>query len=406
MTRRITVAGVSKFFYLYENHSNKLKSTLTNLARLRMRKRRKFWALQDLDFTVDQGEVLGIVGRNGSGKSTLLKILSRITVPSKGRIEMFGRVNTLLEVGTGFHPELTGRENVFLNGSILGMSRSEIKSKFDEIVTFAEVEAFLDTPIKHFSSGMFVRLAFSVAAHLEPDILIVDEVLAVGDQQFQMKCLQKMEEAMSQGRTVLFVSHDMRAIRRLCKRVLFLDQGRIVHDGPQEEVIAMYLQSFEDLAHIPFPDSESRQGSGALRFENLALIGSDGVPRDEVAAGSDTILRMRYRCLSHLQNVIFSLTISSLTGQILFRCISTVELDSPFSVSKDGVVDCRFPRLNLNVGGYLVEIEASANGVLADRVREAMRLQVVKGAYYEGALPNRQSQVLVDYSWQINPDGA
>ena len=404
MSKRITVAGVSKYFNLYENHSYQLKDTLTNLIRLRGRKSHKFWALQDLDFTVDEGEVLGIVGRNGSGKSTLLKILSRITVPSTGRIEMYGRVNTLLEVGTGFHPELTGRENVFLNGSILGMSRKEIKAKFDEIVHFAEVETFLDTPIKHFSSGMFVRLAFSVAVHLEPDILIVDEVLAVGDQQFQMKCLHKMEEAMSQGRTVLFVSHDMRAVQRLCKRVIFLDQGRIHSDGEPEQVIAQYLQSFEDKVNVAFPPPERRQGTGAVRFDQIALLNHARLPVEEIAAGADTTFQMHFSCAKPLQDVVFTLSIHSLAGQILLRCVSTVEPKTPFDLVADGFVECRFPKLNLNAGLYLLEIRSSVGGVLADLVNEAMRLRVTSGDFYRGSLPNKQSQVLVDYSWRINPD--
>lgn len=205
--------------------------------------REEFWALNDVSFEVKPGEVVGIIGRNGAGKSTLLKILSRITDPTKGRIEIDGRVASLLEVGTGFHPELTGRENIYLNGAILGMTRTEIKRKFDEIVAFAQVEKFLDTPVKYFSSGMYVRLAFSVAAHLEPEILIVDEVLAVGDAEFQKKCLGKMESVAQQdGRTVLFVSHNLAAVRQLCKRVVLLDKGRIVFDGPTATGLKRYSE--------------------------------------------------------------------------------------------------------------------------------------------------------------------
>lgn len=201
----------------------------------------EFWALKDVNFDVRRGDVVGIIGRNGAGKSTLLKILSRITEPSAGRVEIKGRVASLLEVGTGFHPELTGRENIFLNGAILGMSRAEIKRKFDEIVAFAEVEKFLDTPVKHYSSGMYVRLAFAVAAHLEPEILVVDEVLAVGDAEFQKKCLGKMGEVAGQGRTVLFVSHNMAAVRRLCRRAILLSRSRVFKDGGTEDIIAHYF---------------------------------------------------------------------------------------------------------------------------------------------------------------------
>jgi len=202
----------------------------------------EFWALKDVSFEIKRGESVGIIGRNGAGKSTLLKLLSRITAPTTGRIELEGKVASLLEVGTGFHPELTGRENIYLNGAILGMKRAEIKSKFDEIVAFAEVEKFLDTPVKHYSSGMYVRLAFAVAAHLEPDVLIVDEVLAVGDAQFQKKCLGKMQSVSEQdGRTVLFVSHNMQAIRQMCQRVIFLKQGKVAYAGDPHEAISGYL---------------------------------------------------------------------------------------------------------------------------------------------------------------------
>src|SRR2546429_4904317 len=201
------------------------------------------WALKDVSFEVLPGEVIGIIGRNGAGKSTLLKILSRITEPTSGRVELYGRIASLLEVGTGFHPELTGRENIYLNGAILGMGRSEIRRKFDEIVAFAEIEKFIDTPVKFYSSGMYVRLAFAVAAHLEPEILVVDEVLAVGDAAFQKKCIGKMGEVAKEGRTVLFVSHNMTAIRALCERGLLFDDGILVKHGPTEDAIRAYLQS-------------------------------------------------------------------------------------------------------------------------------------------------------------------
>jgi len=229
--------AVVKYF---RNVANELTRTLS--AKTSKNELEEFWALNDVSFDIKPGERVGIIGKNGAGKSTLLKVLSRITEPTTGRISIKGRVASLLEVGTGFNPELTGRENVFLNGAILGMSRSEITRKFDEIVTFAEVEKFLDTPVKHYSSGMYMRLAFAVAAHLEPEILIVDEVLAVGDAQFQQKCLGKMEDVGQSGRTILFVSHNMQAIRRLCDRAVYLRSGRVIFDGAVDQAIALYME--------------------------------------------------------------------------------------------------------------------------------------------------------------------
>ena len=233
------------------------------------------WALRDVDFDVDEGEVVGLVGHNGAGKTTLLKLLARITAPSAGRAEIRGRVGSLLEVGTGFHPELTGRDNVFLNGAILGMSRREIQEKFDEIVAFAEVEKFLDTPVKFYSSGMNVRLAFAVAAHLEPEILFIDEVLAVGDASFQRKCLGKMSDVSRLGRTILFVSHNMVAVRNLCSRVIWLDHGTVKADGPTAEVVADYLRSgLSDDHEQSWDDSSSAPGNEELRLRRVAVSGS------------------------------------------------------------------------------------------------------------------------------------
>jgi lipopolysaccharide transport system ATP-binding protein len=238
-----------------------------------------FWALKDVSFDIKQGEVVGIIGRNGAGKSTLLKILSRITEPTEGRVEITGRVASLLEVGTGFHPELTGRENIFLNGAILGMSRSEIKKKFDEIVAFSEVEKFLDTPVKRYSSGMYVRLAFAVAAHLEPEILIVDEVLAVGDAQFQKKCLGKMQDVASGGRTILFVSHNMDAVLGLCSRTILIGRGQVHFDGDTKTAVSKYIKigscTIAAGQHLELNEA-ARSGSGRARFKRLQIMPTVG----------------------------------------------------------------------------------------------------------------------------------
>jgi len=248
-----------------------------------------FWALRDVDFEIRHGEAVGIVGRNGAGKSTLLKILSRITDPTHGRAEVYGRVASLLEVGTGFHPELTGRENVFLNGAILGMSRGEIRRKFDEIVAFAEIERFLDIPVKRYSSGMYVRLAFAVAAHLDPEILIVDEVLSVGDVDFQRKCLGKMQGVSNEGRTVLFVTHNMAVVERLCSRALLLDRGRISLDGTARQVLSAYLSSTDAEMLACMPESDLSRPAEVRR---ITLCDSSGSPLKEVTVADTVCLRI------------------------------------------------------------------------------------------------------------------
>ncbi len=270
----------------------------------------EFLALDDVSFQVEQGDRLGIIGRNGAGKSTLLKILSRIVAPTKGRIVIDGRVASLLEVGTGFHPELSGRENIFLNGAILGMSRSEIASKFDEIVAFAEVERFLDTPVKRYSSGMYVRLAFAVAAHLEPEILIVDEVLAVGDAAFQRKCLGKMEAVSGEGRTILFVSHQMDAVQRLCNKGLLLNKGKAVASGPIASVVTSYLSSDTGSAGSFTFDPPTEPTGG--RVGSLAIHDRDGGPLDEVPVGAHWEARIRFVLDKPFEGAVIALGISTM----------------------------------------------------------------------------------------------
>ena len=256
------------------------------------------WALKDMSFEVPPGQVVGIIGRNGAGKSTLLKVLSRITEPTTGYAEVRGRVGSLLEVGTGFHPELTGRENIYLNGAILGLKRAEINARFDEIVAFAEVEKFLDTPVKHYSSGMYMRLAFSIAAHLEPEILIVDEVLAVGDASFQKKCLKKMEAVGQQGRTVLFVSHNMAAITRLCERAILLSEGRSLMDGPAYRVAAGYVRSgLGTTAVREWPDPRRAPGDGVVRLRAVRVRTEEGRISDSVDIRCPVGIELEYDVL-------------------------------------------------------------------------------------------------------------
>ena len=304
----IDAVGLSKRYRIGEMHSaiDTLRDHLMHgLRTLRSGRTplEHIWALDDVSFQVHEGEVLGIIGRNGAGKTTLLRVLSRITEPTKGHADVTGRVGSLLEVGTGFHAELTGRENIFLNGAILGMRRNEIVRKFDEIVEFAGVEQFLDTPVKRYSSGMFVRLAFSVAAHLEPEILIVDEVLAVGDADFQKRCLGKMESFGQSGRTVLFVSHSMPTIARLCPRLILLDRGRVVDDGPAERVIGYYLHGEQGTAARRAWPAEDAPGDEHARLRSARVVDSAGTTSAVVDVGEEIGIELEFDVLSDARAV-------------------------------------------------------------------------------------------------------
>ncbi len=283
------------------------------------------WALKGISFNVMQGEVVGIIGRNGAGKSTLLKILSKITAPTQGHAEIRGRISSLIEVGTGFHRELTGRENVYLNGTILGMRKKEIDAKFDEIIDFSGIEQFIDTPVKRYSSGMKVRLAFAVAAHLEPEILLIDEVLAVGDAQFQKKCLNKMQDVGQQGRTVLFVSHNMPAVTRLCPRVILMDEGQIATDGPSQEVIGSYLHSDKGItSNRKWQDLATAPGNESVRLRAVRVKESDGRTADKFDIRKPIGIEMEYEVLEpdHIMLPYFTLT-----NEEGIRILSAVDLD-------------------------------------------------------------------------------
>jgi len=282
-----------------------------------------FWALDDLSFQIGAGEVVGIIGRNGAGKSTLLKVISQITEPTRGYVDVTGRVGSLLEVGTGFHEDLTGRENTYLNGAILGMKKAEINRKFDEIVAFAEVEKFIDTPVKHYSSGMYMRLAFAVAAHLETEILVVDEVLAVGDAQFQKKCLGKMDAVARHGRTVLFISHNMDAVQRLCSRGMLLDHGRLIATGPIGEVVTRYREFERRIVDIGRFNPRGRSGTGWARIADLVLLGDDGRPVPRRPADVDLVFELSIQMQDaanaggSLRGLVVELVIGSDQGQPL-----------------------------------------------------------------------------------------
>lgn len=318
------------------------------------------WALRDVSFDVHNGEVVGLIGRNGAGKSTLLKVLSRITVPTEGGARVYGRVGSLLEVGTGFHPELSGRENIYLNGSILGMRRVEIESKFDKIVEFAELEKFVDTPVKFYSSGMYVRLAFAVAAHLEPEILMVDEVLAVGDAAFQKKCMGKMSDVAKEGRTILFVSHNMEAILNLCPRSIVIDSGSVVFDGPSEEAVALYHKTFSTNAvyseqHILYECEQTEEGEDGY-ITRVEMLDTSGKPKSIVSTWDDLILRFHYVSREDVRNGSLIADIKDYKQQRLLVFDSGLQI--PIQKGNH-FVDCIIPRVPLVAGEYYLGVGLS-----------------------------------------------
>lgn len=352
----------------------------------------EFWALKDISFDIQQGDRVGIIGRNGAGKSTLLKILSRITEPTSGRVSIKGRVASLLEVGTGFHPELTGRENIFLNGAILGMSKADIKKQFDEIVAFAEVEKFLDTPVKRYSSGMYVRLAFAVAAHLEPDILIVDEVLAVGDAQFQKKCLGKMEGAGKEGRTVLFVSHQMTAIQRLCDRVIILGSGQTKFIGETKTAIDFYLGNLSDETQYSNIASFNRSGSGSIILTSFSFENTEGETLSSAASGEPLILVFDYKCANQLlkRNVTLGFSLHNIAGDTLAIFYSDY-MGVTFDIHNlEGKIKCRIEKWPFSVGRYYVGVRLLVNGIESDWPKGFVgQINVEAGDFYKkGSIAN------------------
>jgi len=366
--------------------------------------REEFWALRDVSFDVPQGDVVGVIGRNGAGKSTLLKVLSRITAPTTGRVVLDGRVASLLEVGTGFHPELTGRENVFLNGAILGMSREEIRRKFDEIVSFAGVERFLDTPVKRYSSGMYVRLAFAVAAHLEPEILLVDEVLAVGDAAFQKKCLGKMQDVTREGRTVLFVSHNMAAIQGLCSKCYLLNGGRVIAEGSPSSIVEQYLADASVTTPGQLAQRKDRQGSAEIQFFEVAILDAKGRPIDGALSGQDIAIAVSYRSRDGkpISRLDVHITFNTTSGQFMFTC-SSEGSGHPLEVAPStGKLICHIPELPLAPGHYVFNLFSTVGGVPADWVREAGSLRVAAGDYFgTGLLRTHNDGFLVKHKWTL-----
>lgn len=366
----------------------------------------EFWALKDVSFEVKRGEVVGIIGRNGAGKSTLLKILSRITEPTEGRVTLRGRVASLLEVGTGFHPELTGRENIFLNGAILGMTKAEIRKKFDEIVAFAEVERFLDTPVKRYSSGMYVRLAFAVAAHLEPEILVVDEVLAVGDAQFQKKCLGKMKSFSSkEGRTVLFVSHNIPALQTICMRGLMLRAGQLVEDKAIEPVIRRYLDSQNSTGEVGKSWSYRNKGK-KVSVESLELVQKGGAS-NSIMSGDLCTFRLRYRVLDSTM-VKKPLSVS----MILFQDDrKTVNFSTHYAeknlgpMGSHGFIECEVGRWPFRSSQFRVEVYTHVEQEVQDWIENCMIFESHDGDFYQTGITKDlgAGTLLLNHSWRAFP---
>jgi lipopolysaccharide transport system ATP-binding protein len=387
----ISATGLGKRYELGVARSGMLSERLGELLRGggRGRKRseqasREFWALRDVAFEIATGEVVGLLGRNGAGKSTLLKLIARITSPTEGRASVRGRVGTLLEVGTGFHPELSGRENVFLNGAVLGMKRREIMRKYDEIVEFAGVERFLETPVKRYSSGMYVRLAFAVAAHLEPEILLVDEVLAVGDVEFQRKCLGKMRDVASHGRTVLFVSHNVGAIRRLCERALLFEDGRLTAEGPTGDVIARYMASAvpdQTPGLCEVADDAPRTGTGEARLRRLSLSTLDGRPLSALHLDERFRVSAEFEVLAALDDAVVEVGVSTFAGDRVVTA-NSVDRERPalsFEPGRREIAVELDP--SMLPGEFVIDLAIHRrNGSTVDFVQNALRFTALNAA--------------------------
>lgn len=406
-TPAISVAGLSKAYRLgVEGAATTFREAIVRRVARRngSESQAVIWALRNVSLEIARGETVGIIGRNGAGKSTLLKLLSRITWPTEGEIRLYGRIGSLLEVGTGFHPELTGHENIFLNGAILGMRRHEIRRRFDEIVAFAEIERFLDTPVKRYSSGMYVRLAFAVAAHLDPEILVVDEVLAVGDAAFQRKCIGKMGEvAREQGRAVLFVSHNMVAITALCQRAVLLEHGELTREGAAGPVVQHYLRGLETLSATPLSDRRDRTGNGALRFESV-VVRNASVGGGLVRSGDDVRVEITYNSPSgRLQNVHVDTVLWGAFDEPLCQFSSTAQRGAFDVAPGRGTFMCTIPRFPFEAGSYRMSLYATVNSDVADWVMHAATIDVEPGDYFGTGRTNVEGigMFLVPHSWDV-----
>lgn len=410
MASSIIVENLSKQYRIGELHrETRFGEVLANRLKHPFRRKEKetIWALDNVSFTVEEGEVCGIIGRNGAGKSTLLKVLSKITHPTSGAMKVDGRIASLLEVGTGFHEELTGRENISLNGSILGMTKREIDGAFSKIVTFAGVEKFIDTPVKRYSSGMRLRLGFAVAAHLIADVLLVDEVLAVGDAEFQKKCLKAMDTLGSGGRTVLFVSHNMAAVENLCPRVIWIDNGQIRQDGDAREVIKSYLSTFvgAQKAGLDLSNIETRGGSGVIRYTGIEFLNSGRQPRDFLSIGDSLIVRLHYHGKERIQNPHFGLEIYTELGTLV-TSINTwsTGFEIPHLPQGDGHIELEVDSLNLIPGRYYVSLWLASVGLSYDRLDHCTILDIESSDFNQTGrkITSQFGIIYVPCKWSLN----
>jgi len=369
----------------------------------------EFWALKEVSFDVQQGEVVGIIGRNGAGKSTLLKILSRITKPTTGLARIRGRVGSLLEVGTGFHPELTGRENVYLSGSILGMTRRDINQRFSDIVQFAEVERFLDTPVKRYSSGMYVRLAFAVAAHMEPEILIVDEVLSVGDAGFQQKCFEKMKQIRSSGRTVLVVSHNLGAILSICTSAINMESGRIQNQGVAEEQVAWYLRQLAQQSKVSLDQRVDREGDQMVMVRSIDFCDHSGKPVTQAISGQVLAIRVRCKAMLAAATVDYAaLSCWTADGVRIFH-VDNLMRGSNINIScTEPTFTCTIPNLPLPPGAYSWNVMISGAMKVHDHVYAAASLEVLPGDFYKtGHVTRAESgMIFIDHDWSVQEEAS
>jgi len=412
MVSSVIVKNVSKQYQIGEMYRvNTLRDAFSNLLNkpLIKSKHRTFWAIKDVSFLIEEGSIVGIIGRNGAGKSTLLKLISKIAHPTSGSIKVKGRISSLLEVGTGFHEELTGRENIYLNGSILGMTKKEITTKMNSIIDFSGVEKFIETPIKKYSSGMRLRLGFSVAAHLNSEVLLVDEILAVGDVEFQKKCLKKMDNLKEGGRTVIFVSHNLEAVENLCQRVMWIENGKIMEEGEPSQVIRNYLSAYAQgqTEGFDFNDFEARSGNGQLRITGMQILNSDKKPEKFVMSGDCLIAKIFYFANEKIKNPHFAFEIFTEYGTKITSFNTWI---SGFEISSlppgEGFIELKIDSLDLFTGRYYISLwSASAGNIWYDRLDQCAILDVEPTDYFKtGRIMTKQHYGIVIFpcTWRVN----